>query len=107
MLYILDLIYRENIADLSILIVSKERMQRQKLMLHLVFQNLLRLLLESISDRIKKTNIGETQKMDGIDMIQDLLSQCMAKMEKLKDLMCSMFLCWYVILMMGKCIYTM
>ena len=65
----------------------------------------MRLLLESILGRIKKTNIKEMPKKVGIDMIRDLHFQYMMIKVNYIDTIFFMHLCLYVIQMMGKCIY--
>jgi ERCC4-related helicase len=73
MWFILVQTYLKNILAQNIQIVLKEQMLKQRQMLQQVFLNLLKLLWESILERIMKINIEEMAKMVGIDMIQNLL----------------------------------
>ena len=68
-------------------------MLKQRQMLQQVFLNLLKLLWESILERIMKINIEEMAKMVGIDMIQNLLFLYMMIMVKWKGIIYFIPLC--------------
>ena len=63
MWFILVQTYLKNILAQNIQIVLKEQMLKQRQMLQQVFLNLLKLLWESILERIMKINIEEMAKM--------------------------------------------
>ena len=83
----------KNILAQNIQIVLKEQMLKQRQMLQQVFLNLLKLLWESILERIMKINIEEMAKMVGIDMIQNLLFLYMMIMVKWKGIIYFIPLC--------------
>ena len=93
MWFILVQIYLKNILAQNIQIVLKEQMLKHRQMLQQVFLNLLKLLWESILERIMKINIEEMAKMVGIDMIQNLLFLYMMIMVKWKGIIYFMPLC--------------
>ena len=93
MWFILVQTYLKNILAQNIQIVLKEQMLKQRQMLQQVFLNLLKLLWESILERIMKINIEEMAKMVGIDMIQNLLFLYMMIMVKWKGIIYFMPLC--------------
>ena len=93
MWFILVQTYLKNILAQNIQIVLKEQMLKQRQMLQQVFLNLLKLLCESILERIMKINIEEMAKMVGIDMIQNLLFLYMMIMVKWKGIIYFIPLC--------------
>ena len=93
MWFILVQTYLKNILAQNIQIVLKEQMLKQRQMLQQVFLNLLKLLWESILERIMKINIEEMAKMVGIDMIQNLLFLYMMIMVKWKGIIYFIPLC--------------
>ena len=93
MWFILVKTYLKNILAQNIQIVLKEQMLKQRQMLQQVFLNLLKLLWESILERIMKINIEEMAKMVGIDMIQNLLFLYMMIMVKWKGILYFIPLC--------------
>ena len=93
MWFILVQTYLNNILAQNIQIVLKEQMLKQRQMLQQVFLNLLKLLWESILERIMKINIEEMAKMVGIDMIQNLLFLYMMIMVKWKGIIYFIPLC--------------